>query len=102
MIYYKYSKERKVELMNINATAMRRIANKKLEEKRERIFDNAIAFIEHNIIEEATKDRFFYKFANPKELKIDNDEVVFQKIIIHLEYQGFKVDSDNGLLTIFW
>lgn len=62
--------------MNINATAMRRIANKKLEEKRERIFDNAIAFIEQNIIEEATKGRFFYKFANPKELKIDNDEVV--------------------------
>lgn len=88
--------------MNINATAMRRIANKKLEEKRERIFDNAIAFIEQNIIEAATKGRFFYKFANLKELKIDNDEVVFQKIIIHLEYQGFKVDSDNGLLTIFW
>ena len=84
--------------MNINATQMRRIANKKLEEKRERIFDNAIALIEQNIIEEATKGKFFYKFA----LKIDNDEVVFQKIIIHLEYQGFKVDSDNGLLTIFW
>ena len=87
--------------MNINATAMRRIANKKLEEKRERIFDNAIAFIEQNIIEAATKGRFFYEFANPKELNIDNDEVL-HKIIIHLEYQGFKVKSDNGTLTIFW
>ena len=89
--------------MNINATAMRRIANKKLEEKRERIFDNAIAFIEHNIIEEASKGKFFYTFTNPKELKIDDDKVL-QKIIIHLEYQHFKVREGKvfGSLTIFW
>lgn len=89
--------------MNINATEMRRIANKKLEEKRERIFDNAIAFIEQNIIEAATKGRFFYEFTNPKELKID-DDTVLERIIMHLEYQCFKVDEGKmfGTLTIFW
>ena len=89
--------------MNINATDMRRIANKKLEEKRERIFDNAMAFIEENIIKEANKGKFSYTFTNPKELKIDNDRVL-QKIIIHLEYQHFKVceRKEFGTFTILW
>ena len=89
--------------MNINAIDMRRIANKKLKEQRERIYDNAIAFIEENIIEEASKGKFFYTFTNPKELKIDDDKVL-ERIIVHLEYQHFKVDEGKmfGTLTISW